>query len=37
VLWGDDIPLEHVADAAGTLSYELMCAVALRVPKIYRS
>jgi len=35
VLWGGDLPLEQVADAAGTLAYELMCAVTLRVPKIY--
>lgn len=35
VLWGEDIPLEQIAAAAGTLSYELMCAVTLRVPKVY--
>jgi len=35
-LWGEEVALELVATAAGTLSYELMCAVTLRVPKIYR-
>ncbi|BEV73378.1 MULTISPECIES: alanine racemase [unclassified Paludibacterium] len=35
VLWGEDIPLENVAAAVGTLAYELMCGVTLRVPKIY--
>lgn len=31
-LWGDGVPVEEVARAAGTISYELMCAVAARVP-----
>lgn len=31
-LWGDGLPIEVVAHAAGTISYELMCAVAARVP-----
>jgi alanine racemase len=35
-LWGPQVPLEHVAACAGTLNYELMCAVALRVPRHYR-
>ncbi|WP_028537135.1 alanine racemase [Paludibacterium yongneupense] len=35
-LWGPAVPLEHVAACAGTLNYELMCAVALRVPRLYR-
>jgi alanine racemase len=26
-LWGNDIPIEEVANAAGTVGYELMCAV----------
>jgi alanine racemase len=31
-LWGDGVPIEEVAQAAGTISYELMCALAARVP-----
>jgi alanine racemase len=31
-LWGDGLPVEEVAQAAGTISYELMCALAPRVP-----
>jgi len=32
VLWGEGNPIEHVAAAAGTVGYELMCALAPRVP-----
>jgi len=31
-LWGQNLPIDEVAAAAGTISYELMCALALRVP-----
>ena len=31
VLWGKDLPIDEVAHAAGTIGYELMCAVAARV------
>lgn len=31
-LWGDRIPVDEVAAAAGTIGYELLCAVAPRVP-----
>ncbi|TAN84137.1 MAG: alanine racemase [Gallionella sp.] len=31
-LWGEGLPVEEVARAAGTISYELMCALAARVP-----
>jgi alanine racemase len=31
-LWGVGLPIDEVARAAGTISYELMCAVAARVP-----
>jgi alanine racemase len=31
VLWGAGLPIEEVARAAGTISYELMCAVTKRV------
>ncbi|HEX4986033.1 MAG TPA: alanine racemase [Burkholderiales bacterium] len=34
VLWGDGLPIEEVAAASGTVSYELMCALARRVPKV---
>jgi alanine racemase len=32
VLWGEGLPVEEVATAAGTISYELLCARAHRVP-----
>lgn len=31
-LWGDGLPADDVASAAGTISYELFCALAERVP-----
>ena len=31
-LWGADLPAEHVAASAGTLAYELLTALAPRVP-----
>ena len=31
VLWGAGLPVDEVADVAGTIGYELMCAVAPRV------
>jgi alanine racemase len=31
ILWGEGMPIDEVATAAGTLGYELMCAVAPRV------
>ncbi|WP_353152535.1 alanine racemase [Pollutimonas bauzanensis] len=35
VLWGEGGPsVDEVAQAAGTIGYELLCAVAARVPKI---
>jgi alanine racemase len=30
-LWGDGLPVDEVAQAAGTIGYELMCALAQRV------
>lgn len=36
VLWGDGNPIEDVAAAAGTVGYELMCALAARVPVVER-
>ena len=32
VLWGEGLPVDDVAAAAGTVSYELLCALAQRVP-----
>ena len=32
VLWGAGLPVDEVANAAGTVGYELLCAVAPRVP-----
>lgn len=32
ILWGEGMPVEEVAKAAGTISYELLCALAARVP-----
>lgn len=37
VLWGEGNPIDAVAQAAGTVSYELMCALAARVPVIEQS
>lgn len=34
VLWGEGNPIDVVAQAAGTVSYELMCALTPRVPVI---
>ncbi|RZA36579.1 MAG: alanine racemase [Lysobacteraceae bacterium] len=31
LLWGDGLPIDEVAHAAGTIGYELMCALAGRV------
>jgi alanine racemase len=31
-LWGEDLPADEVAAAAGTVSYELLCGLAPRVP-----
>jgi alanine racemase len=34
VLWGEGLPVEEVAAAAGTISYELLCALSPRVPVV---
>ena len=31
-LWGAQLPIDEVANAAGTVGYELMCGLAPRVP-----
>jgi alanine racemase len=30
-LWGPDLPVEEIASAAGTISYELTCSITRRV------
>ena len=35
VLWGEGLPIEAVAQAAGSSAYELMCGVNRRVPRLY--
>ncbi|MDR0934497.1 MAG: alanine racemase [Burkholderiaceae bacterium] len=30
VLWGEGLPIDEVAEAAGTVGYELMCALSMR-------
>ncbi len=35
-LWGEGLSCDEVAAAAGTLSYELLCAMAARVPQVDR-
>lgn len=34
VLWGEGMPVDEVAAAAGTIGYELLCALAPRVPVV---
>ena len=33
MLWGPELPVDEVAQAAGTIGYELMCAITPRVPR----
>jgi alanine racemase len=33
-LWGEGLSVDEVAQAAGTIGYELLCALAPRVPVI---
>ena len=35
-LWGEGLPCDEVAAAAGTLSYELLCKITARVPQVER-
>lgn len=34
LLWGKDLPVEQLADMIGTINYELVCGVSIRVPRI---
>jgi alanine racemase len=36
-LWGNSVKIDDVASSAGTIGYELMCAVARRVPVVVTS
>jgi alanine racemase len=36
LLWGAGLPVEAVAQAAGTISYELLCSVSPRVSRFFR-
>jgi alanine racemase len=33
-LWGEGLPCDEVAQAAGTVSYELLCKLSQRVPVV---
>jgi alanine racemase len=35
-LWGEGLPVEEIAERAGTISYELLCQVTARVRMEYR-
>jgi alanine racemase len=34
-LWGEGLPVEKIAEYAGTISYELLCNITPRVPRAY--
>jgi len=34
VLWGNNLPIDDIANCAGTISYELMCHVTERIPRV---
>ena len=34
VLWGKGLPVEEIAERAGTIAYELLCCVTTRVPRV---
>jgi alanine racemase len=34
-LWGQNLPVARVAEAAGTIPYELLCGVTGRVPRVF--
>ena len=33
LLWGPDLPVEDMAERAGTIPYELLCGLRARVPR----
>jgi len=34
-LWGEGLPVDEIARAAGTIAYELLCKVTQRIPRYY--
>ena len=34
-LWGEGLPVDDIAERAGTIAYELLCGVSNRVPRVY--
>ncbi len=34
VLWGEDNPVEDIAEKAGTIGYELLCGISARVERV---
>ena len=34
-LWGDGLPVEEIAELAGTIAYELLTGISKRVPRLY--
>lgn len=36
-MWGQNLPVDEVAQASGTIGYELLCALAKRVPVSYEN
>lgn len=36
VLWGEGLPIEEIAESAGTIGYELLCGVTSRVEFVYQ-
>ena len=34
-IFGPHLPVEESAELAGTIQYELLCAVSARVPRVY--
>ena len=35
VVFGEGNPVEKMAEMAGTISYEMLCALSRRVPRVY--
>lgn len=35
IIFGEELPIEEHADKVGTISYEMLCNVSVRVPRIY--
>ncbi|OPL07381.1 MAG: hypothetical protein AVO33_05600 [delta proteobacterium ML8_F1] len=34
-IFGEDIPVEEIADALGTINYEIVCMMSKRIPRVY--